>query len=252
MSEKEFSGKTALVTGGSRGIGRALALKLARNGANLAINYLSRDSDAQEAKGLIEQQGVGCVLVKGNVAEPAEVEAMVAETRQAFGSIELLVANAAISISETHEEISWETWKKTLSINLDGPFLCIQAVKDEMLANGYGRIVCISSVAALRPRKMFIHYGASKAGLVGLVRCCSQALAPTIRVNCVAPGLTDTEMSRTVVTEEAIQAMVEATPLGRMAQPEEMANVAYFLLSDQSSFMTGQTLVASGGRVTLP
>ena len=142
--------------------------------------------------------------------------------------------------------------KKTLSINLDGPFLCIQAVKDEMLAKGYGRIVCISSVAGLRPRKMFIHYGASKAGLVGLVRCCAQALAPIIRVNCLTPGLTDTEMSRTTVTKKAIQTIVETTPLGRMAEPEEMANVAYFLLSNQSSFMTGQTLVASGGRATLP
>jgi len=252
MSEKEFSGKTALVTGGSRGIGRALSLKLARNGANVAINYLSRESDAQKTKRLIEKLGVGCVLVQANVSEPSEVQAMIEATRRAFGSIELLVANAAICIMESHQMISWETWKKTMCVNLDGPFLCIQAVKDEMLAKGYGRIVCISSIAGLVPKKLFIHYGASKAGLIAMVRCFSQALAPTIRVNCLAPGLTDTEMSRTAVTEDAFLEMVKDTPLGRTAEPEEMANVAYFLLSDQSSFMTGQTVVASGGRVTLP
>jgi len=252
MNKKEFSGKTALITGGSRGIGRALALKLAKNGANIAINYLTRDTDAQETRKLIEQHGVSCFLAKGDVGVPEQVQIIVDQTRAALGSIDLLVANAAVSILESHDEMSWETWKKTISVNLDGPFMCIQSVKDEMITNGYGRIVCISSVAGLRPRKMFIHYGASKAGLIGLVRCFAQALAPTIRVNCLAPGLTDTEMSRTVVSQKDIQAMVKKTPLGRMGKPEEMANVAYFLLSDQSNFMTGQTLVCSGGRVTLP
>ena len=136
-------------------------------------------------------------------------------------------------------------------MNLDGTFLCIMAVKDEMLANRYGRIVCLSSVAALRPRKLQIHYASSKAAIIGIVRCCAEAFAPDIRVNCIAPGLIETEMGA-LLGPDATQNVIAATPLGRLGQPEEIANVAYFLLSDQSSFMTGQTISVSGGRIMLP
>jgi 3-oxoacyl-[acyl-carrier protein] reductase len=251
MSDKDFAGKCALITGGSRGIGRATAVKLAQHGANLAINYLSRESDALVAKELVEREGVQCILVKGDVSDPAVVEEMVKRTREELGPIALLVANAALSIVESHEEISWETWKRTLSVNLDGTFLSIMAVKDEMLKNRYGRIVCLSSVAALRPRKLQLHYASSKAGVIALVRCCAEAFAPHVRVNGIAPGLIDTEMGA-LVGPKALEAIIDATPLGRLGQPEEIANVAYFLLSDQSSFMTGHTLAVSGGRVTLP
>jgi 3-oxoacyl-[acyl-carrier protein] reductase len=251
MIEKDLSGRTALITGGSRGIGRAIALKLARHGADIAVNYLSRDEDAIAAKELVEKEGVKCVLVKGDVSEPASVEEMVARTRETLGGIAILVANAAVSILESHNQISWETWKRTLSINLDGTFLTIMAVKDGMLAKRYGRIVCISSVAALRPRQLQLHYASSKAGVIALVRCCAEAFAPHVRINCIAPGLVETEMGA-LLGPKAIQSIVEATPLGRLGQPEEIANVAYFLLSDQSSFMTGQTLAVSGGRVMLP
>jgi 3-oxoacyl-[acyl-carrier protein] reductase len=176
---------------------------------------------------------------------------MVGRTREALGSIAILVANAAVSILESHKEISWETWKKTLSINLDGTFLTIMAVKDEMLTNRYGRIACVSSVAALRPRQLQLHHASSKAAVIALVRCCTEAFAPHVRINCIAPGLVETEMGA-LLGPEAIRAIVEATPLGRLGQPEEIANVAYFLLSDQSSFMTGQTLAVSGGRDMLP
>jgi 3-oxoacyl-[acyl-carrier protein] reductase len=251
MSAKDLAGKTALITGGSRGIGRAIALKLARHGANIAINYLNRDDDAFQARELVRKQGVECVLVKGDISDPASVETVVARTREALGPIGILVANAAISILETHAEISWETWKKTISINLDGTFLPIMAVKDEMLANRYGRILCLSSVAALRPRQKQIHYASSKAAILALVRCCAEAFAPDVRVNCIAPGLIETEMGA-LLGPDTIRGIIEATPLGRLGQPEEIANVAYFLLSDLSSFMTGQTLAVSGGRIMLP
>jgi NAD(P)-dependent dehydrogenase (short-subunit alcohol dehydrogenase family) len=251
MSAKDLAGKTALITGGSRGIGRAIALKLARHGANIAINYLNRDDDAFQARELVRKQGVECVLVKGDISDPASVETVVARTREALGPIGILVANAAISILETHAEISWETWKKTMSINLDGTFLPIMAVKDEMLANRYGRILCLSSVAALRPRQKQIHYASSKAAILALVRCCAEAFAPDVRVNCIAPGLIETEMGA-LLGPDTIRGIIEATPLGRLGQPEEIANVAYFLLSDLSSFMTGQTLAVSGGRIMLP
>ena len=250
MADKEFTGKVALITGGSRGIGRATAVKLAREGADIAINYLSRDAGAEEAKGLVEREGGRCVLVKGDVSKPEDVEAMAAQTREALGPIGLLVANAGLSILESHEEISWKTWRQTMSVNLDGTFLTVMAVKDEMLRNGYGRIVCISSVAAIRPRKMQIHYASSKAALHGLVRSFADAFAPHVRINGIAPGLIETEMGA-LVGPDRTQEIIAATPLARLGQPEEIANTAYFMLSDLSSFMTGQTIPVSGGRAML-
>ncbi len=248
--DKEFTGKVALITGGSRGIGRATAVKLAQEGADIALNYLSRDADAEEAQALVEAEGRRCVLIKGDISKPADVDAMVAKARDALGPIGLLLANAGLSILESHEEISWETWRKTMSVNLDGTFLTVMAVKDEMLANGYGRIVCISSVAAIRPRKMQIHYAASKAALHGLVRCCADAFAPNVRINGIAPGLIETEMGA-LLGPERTQEIIAGTPLARLGRPEEIANTAYFMLSDLSSFMTGQTIPISGGRAML-
>jgi 3-oxoacyl-[acyl-carrier protein] reductase len=194
---------------------------------------------------------VSSVLVKGDVSDPASVTEIVAKTRESLGPIGILVANAAINILESHQEISWETWKKTMSINLDGTFLPIMAVKDEMLANQYGRILCLSSVTALRPRQKQFHYASSKATIIALVRCCAEAFAPHVRVNCIAPGLIETEMGA-LLGPQALQSIIEATPLGRLGEAEDIANVAYFLVSDQSSFMTGQTLAVSGGRIMLP
>lgn len=251
MTTKDLAGRTALITGGSRGIGRAIAIRLARHGANVAINYFSRDDDALNTQRSVQQEGVQCVLVKGDVSDPATVSAIAAKTREALGPIDFLVANAGISVIESHQEISWASWKKIMSINLDSVFLSIMAVKDEMLARQYGRIVCLSSVAALRPRQRQIHYAASKGAIVSMVRCCAEAFAPHVRVNCIAPGLIETEMG-VLLGPQALQGIIENTPLGRLGQPDEIANVAYFLLSDQSSFMTGQTLAVSGGRVMLP
>ena len=239
-----------MITGGSRGIGRATALKLARHGADIAINYLSRNQEAEEAKSLVEQEGVRCALVKADVSSPDAVADMAARAREALGPIDLLVANAGISILESHEQISFETWRKTMSINLDGAFLTLMAVKDEMIRRGYGRIVCISSVAALRPRRMQIHYAASKAALHAMVRCCAEGFAPHVRVNCIAPGLIETEMGATLGPERSAE-IVTQTPLARLGQPEEIADVAYFLLSDLSRFMTGQTIPVSGGRTMI-
>jgi 3-oxoacyl-[acyl-carrier protein] reductase len=248
---KDLAGKTALITGGSRGIGRAIAIRLAHHGAHIAINYFSRDADAHGTQKEVQQEGVQCVLVKGDVSDPASVNSVVAKTREALGPIDFLVANAGISIIESHQEISWQTWKKTMSTNLDSVFLTVMAVKDEMLARQFGRIVCLSSVAALRPRQRQIHYAASKGAIVSMVRCCAEAFAPHVRVNCIAPGLIETEMGA-MLGPQALQTIIENTPLGRLGQPDEIANVAYFLLSDQSSFMTGQTIAVSGGRIMLP
>jgi NAD(P)-dependent dehydrogenase (short-subunit alcohol dehydrogenase family) len=252
LIDAEFAGKTALITGGSRGIGRAISIELARHGADIAMNYMSRDRDAAEAREIVEREGARCTLVKGDVSDPDEMSAVAARARDAFGRpVSLLVANAAISILESHDQITFETWKQTMRGNLDSAFLSVMAVKDEMLSSGYGRIVCISSVAALRPRKMQIHYASSKAGLIAMVRCCAEAFAPKVRINCIAPGLIETEMGE-LLGPAARADVIAGTPLGRLGTPEEIANVTYFLLSDRSSFMTGQTIAVSGGRVMLP
>jgi 3-oxoacyl-[acyl-carrier protein] reductase len=247
-----FAGRVALVTGGSRGIGRATALRLAREGADVAISYASRTQDAEQVVAEIQALGRKAICMSCNVARPDEVERLVSSTRDQLGPIDLLAHCGAISNISDHSRLTYELWMETIDVNLTGSFLVVFAVKDEMIARGFGRMVMVSSLAALRPRKMQIHYASSKAGVIALTRCCGEAFAPHgVRINCVAPGLIETEMAH-VLSDEAMKRIVGETPLGRIGQPEEIASVIRFLLSDESSFMTGETLSASGGRVTLP
>jgi 3-oxoacyl-[acyl-carrier protein] reductase len=251
MSEP-FENRVALVTGGSRGIGRATALRLAREGADVAISYASRTKEAEQVASEIRSLGRKAINVKCNVAKPDDVTRLVGETITHLGPIDLLAHCGAISNISDHAELSYERWLETIDVNLNGAFLAVFAVKDDMIARNFGRIVLISSVAALRPRKMQIHYASAKAGVIALTRCCAEAFAPyNVRVNCVAPGLIETEMAH-VLSEESMMRIVTDTPLGRIGQPGEIASVIRFLLSEESSFMTGETLSASGGRVTLP
>jgi len=196
MDDSEFAGRVALVTGGGRGIGRACCLRLAAGGAVIALNYRSDDAAAREARGLILDRGGRCELFKADVGDEPSFRAAVDQARARLGPIGLLVANAGTTKARPHEELTLEIWRETMRVNLDGPFVAIRAVKDEMLARGFGRIVCLSSIAAFRPRARQIDYAAAKAGVIALVRCFAEALAPAVRVNCVAPGLTDTEMLR--------------------------------------------------------
>ena len=246
-----FAGRIALVTGGSRGIGRATALRLASEGADVAISYASRSAAAEAVMAEIKSLGRRAVCVPCDVSKPDDVKRLVDKTRQALGPIDLLAHCGAISNIASHDKLSYEQWRETIDVNLNGAFLMVFAVKDEMLARGFGRIVTVSSIAALRPRKMQIHYASAKAGVIALTHCCAEAFAPHVRINCVAPGLTETEMAH-VLPEATIRQVVQETPLGRIGQPEEIANVIRFLLSEESSFMTGQTVVSSGGRVMLP
>jgi 3-oxoacyl-[acyl-carrier protein] reductase len=247
-----FANRVALVTGGSRGIGRATALRLAGEGADVAISYGSRSQPAEQVVAEIRAMGRKAMCAPCNVARPDEVNRLIAGTRETLGPIDLLAHCGAISNICDHSSLSYDRWLETIDVNLNGAFLVVFAVKDAMIERGFGRIVLVSSVAALRPRKMQIHYAASKAGVIALVRCCAEAFAPhNVRVNCVAPGLIETEMAR-VLPDEAMMRIVADTPIGRIGQPEEIASVIRFLLSEESSFMTGETLSASGGRVTLP
>ena len=252
MAAKELAGRTALVTGGSRGIGRAVCVRLAREGARIALNYTSNQDAAREAQALVEAEGADCALVKADVSDPAEVAAMVGEVERKLGPVDLLVTSAGIAPTEARGEVPFETWRQIMAVNLDGTFLPVMAVKDGMIARGFGRIVCFASIAGLRPRPAMLAYSTSKAAVVGFARSCSEAFAPAIRINCIAPGLIDTDMPAASLTPEIRQRMVEATPLRRIGRPEEMAELALFLLSERASFITGQTCVADGGRVTLP
>jgi 3-oxoacyl-[acyl-carrier protein] reductase len=247
-----FASRVALVTGGSRGIGRSTAVRLAREGADVAISYGSRSADAVRVAAEIECLGRKALCVRCNVARPEEVDHLITETRARLGPIDLLAHCGAISNIRDHSELSYEVWRETIDVNLNGAYLVVFAIKDEMISRGFGRIVLISSVAALRPRKMQIHYASAKAGVIALTRCCGEAFAPyNVRINCVAPGLIETEMAH-VLPDDTMKRVVADTPMGRIGQPEEIASLIRFLLSEESSFMTGETICASGGRVTLP
>jgi 3-oxoacyl-[acyl-carrier protein] reductase len=185
------------------------------------------------------------------VANPDEVQRLVDAARKEIGPIDLLAHCGAISNISDHRGLTYDLWKETIDVNLNGAYNVLFAVKDEMIARRFGRIVTVSSIAALRPRQMQIHYATAKAGVIALTRCCAEAFAPHVRVNCVAPGLTETEMAH-VLPEATIQKVVAETPLARIGQPHEIAAVIRFLLSEESSYMTGQTVVACGGRCTLP
>lgn len=252
MSEPDFENRTVLVTGGSRGIGRACCLRLAQAGARVAINFRAREDDARETAGLVESAGSQAMIVRADVADEKSVAAMVAEVNHRFGPVEMLVNNAGIFEYVAHDATTLEHWRRTIDINLTGLYLVTWAVKDQMIAGKFGRIVNVSSIGGLRPRPMAIAYAASKAGVIAFTQSAAEALAPFgIRINAVAPGLIDTEILADV-DRETRDRLIDETPMKRIGQPDDIADVVHFLLSEASRFMTGQTLVASGGRVMLP
>lgn len=243
-----LSGKVALVTGAQQGIGRAIALGLAREGADVGVNYLDDPGAAQVVAEDVRRCSRRAAVVQGDVARPAEVEAMVATVVRALGVPDVLVNNAGIFPRVPFLEMREADWDRVLAVNLKGSFLCAQAVARAMVAAGRrGAVVNISSVAA-RGLPLGVHYSASKAGVLGLTRAMALALAPHgIRVNAIAPGLTDTAQPRYGHTEEELEALGRGIPLGRIAQPEEIASVAVFLASDEARFVTGETVHVNGG-----
>lgn len=246
--EQEFAGRVALVTGGSRGMGRATALQLARGGADVAIGYGSRVETAQEVVAEIQAEGRRAVCAPCDLRSQEQVDGFVEKTRKELGPIELLVNCGAISDFSDHTEMTWELWQDTIDVNLHGVFRILFAVKDEMIEQQFGRIVLFSSIAAFKFRPQQLHYATSKAGVIAMTAWCAEAFGPqNVRVNCIAPGLVDTEMMQ-VLDSDLLEQAVQTTPLRRVGQPEELAEMACFLLSERSSFTTGQTVIASGGR----
>ena len=249
---QRFDGKIALVTGGARGIGRAICELLASRGASVAINYRTSQTDAEETLARIQTDGARAMAVRADVSDRHQVTAMVREVTERLGPVDLLVNNAAVFHLVASGEVTPEDWQQTMDVNLTGAYQVTWAVKDSMIARRFGRIVNLSSIGGLRARPRSIAYSVSKAGLIALTKSSAEAWAPyNIRVNAVAPGLIETEMIAGA-EPELIGKIVAETPLGRLGQPGDIAPVVAFLLSDESSFMTGQTLVVCGGRVMLP
>jgi 3-oxoacyl-[acyl-carrier protein] reductase len=247
----DLGGKVALVTGGARGIGRAIALRLATQGADVAFSYRGNAEAAAETTAAIEALGRRALAVQGDVKDPEAAEAVVKATLEAFGKIDILVNNAGITRDDLIMRMSEEAWRDVLETNLFGAFHMIKAVARPMLRARSGRIVNITSVSGQAGQTGQANYSSAKAGLIGLTKATARELASrSITVNAVAPGFVLTELTRDL--PEALQAEIVArTPLGRFGTVEEVADAVAFLASDEARYITGQVLAVDGGLVMM-
>ena len=244
---KELTGKTALVTGGSRGIGRAICLELADRGADVALCYAGGEAAAAETVRLCEGLGVKALAVRCDVSDGAQVKAMVDETVRTFGGLDILVNNAGITRDGLAVMMSEENFDDVIATNLRGAFLCMKAAARPMMKRRWGRMVNLSSVVGLHGNAGQVNYAASKAGVIGMTKSMAKELAGrNITVNAVAPGFIDTDMTA-VLPEAAKAALLGSIPLGRMGQPEDVARAVAFLCSDDAAYITGQVLSVDGG-----
>ncbi|WP_027414562.1 3-oxoacyl-[acyl-carrier-protein] reductase [Aneurinibacillus terranovensis] len=242
-----LQGKAALVTGASRGIGRAIAVSLAEQGADIAVNYAGNEAAAKEVADIISGMGRKAILVKADVANAEQVEGMVKQVIEAFGKLDILVNNAGITRDNLLMRMKEEDFDQVIATNLKGVFNCIKAVTRPMMKARGGRIINISSVVGVMGNAGQANYVAAKAGVIGLTKSAARELASrNITVNAVAPGFIETDMTD-VLGEETTGALLSQIPLARLGKPEDVANVVKFLASDESSYMTGQVLHVDGG-----
>ena len=244
-----LDGKAALVTGASRGIGRAIALRLAAEGARVAINYAGNVKAAEEVKASVEAAGGTALLCQADVADSAAVEAMIAEVVKAFGSLDILVNNAGITRDGLLLRMKDEDFDAVVDTNLKGVFYCTKAAAKIMMKKRRGRIVNMASVVGLVGNAGQANYAAAKAGILGFSKSVARELASRgITVNMVAPGFIGTDMTAGL-PESVKEKMLEDIPLGRMGEPEDVAEAVLFLVSDQASYITGQVVNVDGGMV---
>ncbi len=244
-----LDGKTALVTGASRGIGRAIALRLAAEGASVAINYAGNTAKAEETKAAIEAAGGKAALFQADVSDSAQVEQMVAAVTEMFGTIDILVNNAGITRDGLLMRMKEEDFDAVLDTNLKGIFHVTKAVSKLMMKKRAGRIVNMASVVGIMGNAGQTNYAAAKAGVIGFTKSAAREFAARgITVNAVAPGFIATDMTA-AMPEKAKEATLAAIPLRRMGEPEDVANAVAFLVSDQASYITGQVVKVDGGMV---
>lgn len=245
----KLTGKTAIVTGASRGIGRAIAMELAKQGADVVVNYSGNDQKALEVVEQIKQLGQNSIAVQANVDDQASVEALVKQTIDTFGKVDILVNNAGITRDMLLMRMKEEDFDAVIQTNLKGVFLCTKAVTRPMLKQRYGRIVNIASVVGLIGNPGQANYVAAKAGVIGLTKTTAKELASrNITVNAVAPGFIATDMTDTL-KDEYKEELLKQIPLARLGKPEDIAHVVAFLCTDEASYVTGQTINVDGGMV---
>lgn len=241
--------RSALVTGASRGIGRAVAAVLAREGWAVCVNYLERRDAAEDLVRELRAQGWAAMAFQADIADRESADACVRAASEELGPVELLVNNAGISRQGLFQDLDDAAWDRLLAVNLTGPRNAVLAVLPHMLSEKRGCVVNISSMWGLRGASCEAAYAATKAGVIGLTRSLALELAPSgIRVNCVAPGCVETDMVR-VLGEDTRRMLAEETPLGRLGRPEDVAEAVAFLASEKAAFITGQVLAADGGFV---
>lgn len=245
-----FAGKTAIVTGSSRGVGRATALRLAEGGANIVVNYLSNEAEAFETVRMCTERGVESFAVKADTSDFLQAKEIADQAVEKFGGIDLLVLNAGIWEGAPIEEMSEETWNKVLNTNLKSGWAMTKACVPAMKKRDSGAIVLVSSTAGQRGEANYSNYAASKGGQISFTKALATELCPKIRVNCVAPGWIETAMVRPVFEDAEYKAsVIKSIPMNRMASTDDVALSICFLLSDWSRHITGEVLNINGGTV---
>jgi 3-oxoacyl-[acyl-carrier protein] reductase len=248
MSGFSLSGRNAFVTGGSRGIGRAIAIRLAEAGANVALSYRERENDARKVAADIQAKGRLAVPVRMDVTDRAGVEAAAAEARRTLGPISILVNNAGINKPADFDQVGDEDWDTILATNLKGPFICAQVFLPLLAETGNGAMVHIGSVSGQYGGPRTAHYAASKAGLISLAQVIARFAAPRgVRSNTVAAGLIQSDMADAGMAAASVQKAAENILLKRLGTTKEVADAVVFLASDAASYITAQTLNVNGG-----
>ncbi|MBP2256164.1 3-oxoacyl-[acyl-carrier-protein] reductase [Virgibacillus alimentarius] len=244
-----LKGKNALVTGSSRGIGRAIALELAKQGANVVVNYAGSEDKAQAVVEEIENMGVKSFKVKANVADESDVKKMVKEVIGQFGTMDILVNNAGVTKDNLLMRMKPEEFDQVININLKGVFLCTKAVTRQMMKQKAGKIINVSSIVGVSGNPGQANYVAAKAGVIGLTKSTAKELASrNIHVNAVAPGFISTDMTDEL-TKEQKESMLSMIPLAKLGSAEDVAKTVRFLASDDANYITGQTIHIDGGMV---
>jgi 3-oxoacyl-[acyl-carrier protein] reductase len=239
--------RVVLVTGGSRGIGRAIALAAAREGARVAVNYVSRPDSAQEVVAEIQTMGREAMAVMADVAVTSQVESMVSLVVERFGGVDVLVNNAGITRDSLLLRMKEQDWDSVLASNLKSVYNCTKAISRIMIRERRGRIINIASAVALTGNAGQANYCAAKAGIIGFTKAMARELASrSVTVNAVAPGFIETDMTQALTLEQR-EAILKQVPLGRYGAPQDVANAVVFLASDAASYITGQTIVIDGG-----